>query len=153
VDAAAMAAVVVAGRLELRGSTPLEIWDGAHNPAGMRRLVSELPALVGDRRVVSVFSTLGEKDVAAMVKSLRSVADDVIATESSNSRVMPAAELARITGGVSIADPVAARAAATDAAGPNGAVLICGSLYLLHDLNEKLGTASNHTLVNIRKGT
>ena len=29
------------------GSEPLEIWDGAHNPDGMARLVAELPALAG----------------------------------------------------------------------------------------------------------
>jgi dihydrofolate synthase/folylpolyglutamate synthase len=40
VDPAAMDAVVVPGRLELRGRRPREIWDGAHNPAGMRRLVA-----------------------------------------------------------------------------------------------------------------
>ncbi len=43
VDPAPMNAVVVPGRLEIRGHRPLEIWDGAHNPAGMRRLVAELP--------------------------------------------------------------------------------------------------------------
>ncbi len=148
VDPVAMAGVVVQGRLEIRGTDPLEIWDGAHNPAGMRRLVSELPAMTGGRRVVAVFSTLGEKDVRAMVKSLRTVADDVIATESSNDRVMGATELSAITGGRAIADPVAARDAAIALAKPDGVVLVCGSLYLLHDLNEKLGTASKHTLVN-----
>ena len=55
----------------MRGREPLEIWDGAHNPDGMARLVAELPALVEGREPrVAVFSTLGEKDVAGMVELL-----------------------------------------------------------------------------------
>ena len=136
-----MAAVVVPGRLEVRGQHPLEVWDGAHNPAGMRRLVAELPALIAGRPTAAVFSTLGEKDVVAMVDLLRRVAGTVIATQSSNDRVLPAAELAELTGGPAIADPVAARAVGLELAGPDGALVVCGSLYLLHDLAERLVVA------------
>ena len=141
VDSEAMSGVVVPGRLEVRGARPLEVWDGAHNPAGMRRLVAELPAMLGDRRTVAVFSTLGEKDVSAMLGLLGTVAEQVIATESSNPRVLAATELAELTGGEAIPDPVAARAAAIEQAGPDGAVLVCGSLYVLHDLAERLTVA------------
>jgi dihydrofolate synthase / folylpolyglutamate synthase len=142
IDPAGMDAVVVPGRLELRSRRPLEIWDGAHNPAGMRRLVAELPPLLGGRRTVAVFSPLADKDVVAMLAILGAVADSVIATESSNARVLSAAEVARLSGGRVVADPVAARAAAIIEAGPDGAVLVCGSLYLLHDLTERLGAAT-----------
>jgi dihydrofolate synthase / folylpolyglutamate synthase len=138
IDPAPMAGVVVPGRLEVRGRRPLEVWDGAHNPAGMARLVAELPRLVGGRRTVAVISTLGEKDVAGMLALLRTVAETVIATESSNSRVLPATELAELAGGRAVPDPVAARAAALELAGPDGAVVVCGSLYVLHDLAERL---------------
>jgi dihydrofolate synthase / folylpolyglutamate synthase len=141
VDPGPMDAVVVPGRLEVRGHRPLEIWDGAHNPAGMRRLVSELPGLLEGRRAVAVFSTLGEKDVRAMVEYLHEVCDTVIATESTNSRVMPARDLARITGGEAVSDPLEARARARGLAGEDGAVVVCGSLYLLHDLTEQLGSS------------
>jgi dihydrofolate synthase / folylpolyglutamate synthase len=141
VDPEPMAAVTVPGRLEVRGRSPLEIWDGAHNPAGMRRLVAELPGLLDGRSVVAVFSSLGEKDVGAMLRTLRSVAPIVIATQSSNPRTLPADELAALAGGPAIADPVAAREAAFAAAGDGGAVLVCGSLYLLHDLAERLAIA------------
>jgi dihydrofolate synthase/folylpolyglutamate synthase len=107
----------------------------------MRRLVAELPAMLGHRRTVAVFSTLGEKDVAAMLGPLATVAEQVIATESSNPRVLAATELAELTGGEAIPDPVAARAAAIERAGPDGAVIVCGSLYVLHDLAERLPVA------------
>jgi dihydrofolate synthase / folylpolyglutamate synthase len=143
VDPAPMLDVRIPGRMEVRGLDPLEIWDGAHNPAGMLRLVSELPALVGSRRCVAVFATLGEKDVSAMVELLRGVSPTIVATESSNPRALPVDALRTLTGGPAERDPVAARELAFRLAGRSGAVVICGSLYLLHDLTamSAAGTA------------
>jgi dihydrofolate synthase / folylpolyglutamate synthase len=135
VDPAPMTGVRVPGRMEVRGSEPLEVWDGAHNPDGMARLVAELPALL-ERRAprVAVLSTLGEKDVAGMAELLSGVCDVIVATQSTNPRVLPAAELAAVTGGEAEPDPVRARERAIELAGSRGAVIVCGSLYLLHDL-------------------
>ena len=141
VDPAPMLAVSVPGRMEVRGHEPLEIWDGAHNPAGMRRLVSELPGLVGDRRCVAVFSTLGEKDVGSMIDLLRQVCPTIVATQSTNSRALAADTLGALIGGPAEPDPVAARERAIALAGRSGAVVICGSLYLLHDLTTRLAGA------------
>ncbi len=126
----------IPGRLEVRRGSPLEVWDGAHNPAGMARLVSELPALLGDRPAVAVFAALADKDVSDMVSLLRTVCPTIIATQTSSDRAMPVAELERITGGASTADPHEALDAARTLAGPRGAVVVCGSLYLLQDLND-----------------
>jgi dihydrofolate synthase/folylpolyglutamate synthase len=135
VDPAPMLLVTVPGRMEVRGSEPLEVWDGAHNPDGMARLVAELPALLGGRSPrVAVFSTLGEKDVAGMANLLCGVCEVIVATQSTNPRVLPAPALAAITGGEAEPDPVAARERAVRLAGRGGAVIVCGSLYLLHDL-------------------
>jgi dihydrofolate synthase/folylpolyglutamate synthase len=141
VDAGPMDAVRIPGRMEVRGHDPLEIWDGAHNPAGMRRLVSELPGRIGGRSPVAVFSTLGEKDVSAMVELLRNVCPTIIATQSSNPRALAADTLAALTGGSAERDPAVARERALALAGPSGAVVICGSLYLLHDLTTRAAGA------------
>jgi dihydrofolate synthase / folylpolyglutamate synthase len=133
-DPEPMLAVSVPGRLELRGERPLEIWDGAHNPAGMERLVRELPALVQGRPLVAVVSMLAEKDVDGMLEALRGHAETLVATQSSNPRALPAAELAARAGGPCAADPQAALELGRRLAGPDGAVLVCGSIYLLHDL-------------------
>ena len=143
VDPAPMTSVRIPGRMEVRGTAPLEIWDGAHNTAGMRRLVAELPGLVGDRRCVAVFSTLGEKDVTGMVELLRTVCPEIVATQSTNSRAVAADTLSELTGGPAEPDPVRARARALELAGPSGAVVVCGSLYLLHDLTTRLAAAGN----------
>jgi dihydrofolate synthase/folylpolyglutamate synthase len=136
VDATALASVRVPGRLEIRGDRPLEIWDGAHNPAGMARLAAELPGLIGDRRAVAVMSVLADKDADAMVASIRPLVAEIVATGSSNPRVLPAQRLGELTGGTVEPDPHVARRAGIGLAGGEGAVLVCGSLYLLHDLNR-----------------
>jgi dihydrofolate synthase/folylpolyglutamate synthase len=134
VDPEPMFRVSIPGRLEVVGERPLEIWDGAHNPAGMRRLVAELPPLLGGRRPIAVFSCLGEKDVAAMLAELRRVAPTIVATRSSNPRSRSAEEIAALAGGPLEPEPARALMLARRRAGAEGAVLVCGSLYLLHDL-------------------
>ncbi|MGZ4430690.1 MAG: bifunctional folylpolyglutamate synthase/dihydrofolate synthase [Gaiellales bacterium] len=138
VDPAPMSGVIVPGRLELLGGSPMEVWDGAHNPAGMLRLVAELPALLGDRRAVGVFAALEDKDVERMLETLREVCPVIVATRCSSARSLPASRVAAISGGPAFDDPVTARAHAIRLAGASGAVVVCGSLYLLHDLATRL---------------
>jgi len=137
VDASGLSRITVPGRFEIRGRDPLEIWDGAHNPAGMQRLVAELPAVLGDRQAVAVFSALEDKDVATMVSLLRTVCPTIVGTSSSNPRSMPAEAIGRLTGGAVADEPQEALEAARLLAGGGGAVVVCGSLYLLHDLAEQ----------------
>jgi dihydrofolate synthase / folylpolyglutamate synthase len=139
VDAAGLERMTVPGRFEVRSREPLEIWDGAHNQAGMQRLVAELPALLGDRQAVAVFSALEDKDVPTMVSLLRTVCPTIVATSSSNERSLSAEAIARVTGGSAADDPHEALHAARLLAGRGGAVVVCGSLYLLHDLEEPRG--------------
>ena len=137
VDASGLSRITVPGRFEIRGRDPLEIWDGAHNPAGMQRLVAELPAVLGDRQAVAVFSALEDKDVATMVSLLRTVCPTIVGTSSSNPRSLPAEAIGRLTGGAVSDEPQEALEAARLLAGSGGAVVVCGSLYLLHDLEEQ----------------
>ncbi|MEX2464625.1 MAG: cyanophycin synthetase, partial [Gaiellaceae bacterium] len=135
VDPHAAEDVVVPGRLERVGEAPLEIWDGAHNLAGVGWLLARLPAA----RYVVVASILADKDADGMLAALAAVGDRLVATRSSNPRALPAEELgqraARFFAQVeAVPDPVAARVRAQELAGEEGAVLVCGSLYLLSDL-------------------
>jgi dihydrofolate synthase / folylpolyglutamate synthase len=134
VDLSPVARLSLPGRLEVRARNPLEIWDGAHNPAGMQRLAAELPALLGDRTAVAVFSAKADKDVASMVSLLRTVCPTIIATASSHPRALSPQAIASLAGGPVAEDPQEALDAARVLAGPTGAVVVCGSLYLLHDL-------------------
>ncbi len=135
VDAAAAEAVALPGRLERRGESPLEIWDGAHNLAGVGWLLPRLPG----RRYVLVVSILTGKDAEGMLAALSVVGDALVATQSSNPRALPADELARLARTwfevtETERDSGAALARARAIAGASGAVLVTGSLYLLADL-------------------
>jgi dihydrofolate synthase / folylpolyglutamate synthase len=136
VDPRAAERLEIPGRLERRGEHPLELWDGAHNLAGIGYLLPRLPS----RRFVVVASILGDKDGAAMLAALAAVGDTLVATSSSNARALPAAELAGLARPhfaqvEAEPNPAAALARARELGGPDGAVLVTGSLYLLSDLS------------------
>src|SRR5256885_9894731 len=138
VGPAAAEAVLLPGRLERRGESPLEIWDGAHNLDGVGYLLGRVPS----REYVIVASILSDKDAARMLAALAALGRTLVATSSSNPRSLPAAELARLAGGrfdgvEAVDDPGAARERALGLAGPEGAVLVTGSLYLLADLSVR----------------
>jgi dihydrofolate synthase/folylpolyglutamate synthase len=135
VDPGAARTLEIPGRLEQRSERPLEIWDGAHNEAGVAYLLEQLPP----RRYTLVASILADKTPTAMLAGLARVADTLVATSSSSARATPAAELARLGESLfahveAVSSPAQALARARTLAGPEGAVLVTGSLYLLSDL-------------------
>jgi len=125
------------GRLEQRGDSPFELWDGAHNMAGVGHLLPRLPS----RPYVVVASILEDKNVDGMLEALSVLGDTLVATRSANTRTLPAEELAsrgrRFFASVeAVEEPEAAAARGRELAGPDGAVLVTGSLYLLADLSK-----------------
>ncbi len=140
---ATAARVRVPGRLEVFAGAPDVAIDGAHNPAGMRALATSLVEVFGARRPVAVVSVLDDKDLGAMLEAIAPCCTAVIATRSSHRRAADPAGVAAAarrlgTAAEVVADPGAALAAALQEAGPAGAVLVCGSLYLLGDVRPLL---------------
>ncbi len=138
VDPHAADGIELAGRLERRGEEPLEIWDGAHNLAGIGWLLPRLPSAPAWTVVCSI---LRDKRPGMMLEALSVLGPQLVATESRNGRALPAAELAALGSAhfenvEALSDPVAARVRALELAGPGGAVLVTGSLYLLADLSQ-----------------
>ncbi len=137
----AVGGVRMPGRLEVVDDRPLIVLDGAHNPAGVEAMATSLGAIVGRRRTIAVVSILGDKDAGAMIAPLARACQMVIATRSSHPRAAAPEvieHLAVIAGmGTRIVeDPVQAIVQARHLAGARGAVLVCGSLYLLADVRE-----------------
>ena len=123
----------VPGRLEWRNER--ELWDGAHNPAGVAWLVQHLPR----HRWTLVCSILADKDVDAMLGALAPLASTLVATSSTSPRALSAVELAARAENLfeqveAIDDPAQALARGRELTAPDGYLLVSGSLYLLADL-------------------
>ena len=89
-----------------------------------------------------VASVLADKRPEEMLRALTPLGDTFVATTSGNARALPAEALADVArphfAHVELdADPAAAVARARALAGPEGAVLVTGSLYLLAALSER----------------
>lgn len=124
--------VELPGRLERLSEDPLEIWDGAHNLAGLGYALPRLPTST----YVVLASILADKDVEGMLAALSVLGNRLVATSSSNSRSLSAAELAERARPFfpdirPIEDPAEALTHARTLGEP---VLVTGSLYLLADL-------------------
>jgi dihydrofolate synthase/folylpolyglutamate synthase len=139
--AAAAAEVRIPGRLEVVDRDPLTVLDGAHNAEGMSALVESLPELLGDRGpLLAVLSILADKDAAGMLRALLPHCQALVLTSTHNPRALPPAtleSLSRQLGGPSaeiVPDPQSAVSRARELAGPDGTVLVAGSLYLVADL-------------------
>jgi dihydrofolate synthase / folylpolyglutamate synthase len=126
--------------MQIVAEAPLTIYDGAHNPSGVEALAATLPAVVANRRVIAVVSILDDKDAGGMLRALVGKTAGAVFTSSRNPRALPPATLASLAeqlGGPPseiVRDPRAAVARAQVLAGPDGAVLATGSIYLVADL-------------------
>lgn len=144
--------VEVPGRMQVVAVDPLTIHDGAHNGEGAAALADALPEVVGDRRLVAVIAILDDKDASGMLRALLPLCDRVVFTRAANPRSLPGGTLESLAaqlGGPeteTVADPRAAVARARELAGPGGAVVATGSIYLIADLVRDPGAARASTL-------
>jgi dihydrofolate synthase/folylpolyglutamate synthase len=144
----AAAEVAIPGRLERVGERPLTLHDGAHNPSGARALAESLPEVIGDRRpLVGVVGVLDDKDAAGMLRELLPAFDRVVLTRSGHPRSLPPATLMTLSEQLDgppaevVGDAHAAVERARTLAGPDGAVLATGSIYLVAELVRDDGAA------------
>ncbi len=150
---AAASATLVPGRAEIVADDPLTVYDGAHNPAGAHVIAESLEELLRERRPrVAVIGVLEDKDAAGMLFELLPQFDRIVFTRSQNPRSLSPATLASLAeklGGPPaeiVAGPQEAVEYARALAGPGGAVLATGSIYLIADLVRESADARASTL-------
>jgi dihydrofolate synthase/folylpolyglutamate synthase len=144
----AAAEVRIPGRLDVVGERPLTVLDGAHNPSGVHALTAALPEVAGSLRPrVGVVAILDDKDADGMLRELAGALDAVVFTRTANPRALSPATLTShwerlgAPSAETVADPRAALARAREIAGPDGAVIATGSIYLIADLVREDPTA------------
>jgi dihydrofolate synthase / folylpolyglutamate synthase len=127
------------GRLQVVAERPRVILDGGHNPAALSRAGASLRRLIGSERLVTLFAMLSERNPEVILPVLRAMTPDVaVFTEpaSAAGHAIAATTLAQIYGDGAEAIVPAERALirARELAGPDGNVLVCGSLYLVGEI-------------------
>jgi dihydrofolate synthase/folylpolyglutamate synthase len=143
----AFAAVRLPGRFEIVGRDPLLVLDGAHNPDGAAAAAQTLEDdfSYGGENIL-VVGMLGGRDPAALLDAMgASEASLVVACSPDSPRAYDAEVVARVAAELGAADvlvePDVARAVdlAVDEAGPDDAVMVSGSFYVV-------GAARSHLL-------
>ncbi len=134
------ARITVPGRMQVVAEDPLTILDGAHNPSGVEALAAALP----ERPFVGVVSILDDKDAAAMLRALLRRCATFVCTAAPTPRALPPATLGSLVEQLGAAaeivpSPRAAVARAREIAGPEGAVVATGSIYLVAELVSEPG--------------
>jgi dihydrofolate synthase/folylpolyglutamate synthase len=133
--AEALGAVHSPGRLEVIGRHPLTLADAAHNPHGVQATAVAVAESFTYDRLVAVLAIMGDKDIDAMLQTLRAVVDEVVVTVNDSPRCLPSSELAAHATRFWTADQVHevsdfadAMVAARNLAGPTGCVVAMGSV-------------------------
>ncbi len=136
------AAVRSPGRLERVRSSPTVLVDAAHNPGGMAATVAAVRECFDFTRLVGVVGCVHGKDVSGMLAELEGLCAELVVTQNSSPRAIPADELGALAVDVFGADRVSvhtrladaiesaielAEAGADDALGGSG-VLVTGSV-------------------------
>jgi dihydrofolate synthase/folylpolyglutamate synthase len=122
-------------RLEVLGRHPAFILDGGHNPQCAEAIAGSIRALLPGQKCVFLVGVLADKDYTLMFRSVMPLAREFICLTPSSERALRAEETAECLtalGAKAHAIPEADQAirAALRAAGPDGAVVAFGSLYL-----------------------
>jgi dihydrofolate synthase / folylpolyglutamate synthase len=134
-----LASTIWPGRLQLIATRPRVILDGGHNPAAMTKSGAALRWLIGSERLVTVFAMLSERDPVKLLAVLRTLNPGAaVFTEPSSAagHAISAEQLAATygAGAEAVKPPQAALERAKALAGPDGNVLVCGSLYLVGEI-------------------
>jgi len=151
------AAVRSPGRLERVRTSPTVLVDAAHNPAGMAATVAAVRESFDFTRLIGVVGCVHGKDVSGMLAELEPLCAELVVTQNSSPRAIPADELAALAVDVFGTDRVSVHPRLTDAlesaielaeAGPDDAlggsgVLVTGSVVTAGEARTLLqGTRS-----------
>jgi dihydrofolate synthase/folylpolyglutamate synthase len=125
----------IAARQEVMCRKPFVLLDGAHNAEGIRALLATLMENLPGRRIVAVMGMLRDKEYEMCIAGIASLCAALIAVKPESPRALTAEETAAVAAKYCrrVSAPGDYASALKDAlreAGEDGAVVVCGSLYL-----------------------
>jgi dihydrofolate synthase / folylpolyglutamate synthase len=102
----AFARVTSPGRLEVIRRSPTIVLDAAHNPHGAAATVEALEDSFMFSPLIGVVGVMADKDYEAMLSTFEPMFAEIVCTQSSASRALPAEELAETARGIFGSDRV-----------------------------------------------
>ena len=130
------------GRIEQVSQQPEIIVDGAHNPAGARALAAYIDRFYANRHVRIIYGAMRDKAVEEVCGILFPRARQVIVTAPQQPRALYPEAILKITGHPDLRTAPGLREAldlARRDAGPEDAIFITGSLYLVGEARDIIG--------------
>ena len=128
------------GRMEIVSKDPVIVQDGAHNYSGILALYDALKTYFSDKKIIMVMAMLKDKEYEKCISTIAPVVDTFVATEANNPRKATADEISitakkYIKNVHSQPDVNKAVAYAKSISDNHSIICVCGSLYLLGDVN------------------
>jgi dihydrofolate synthase / folylpolyglutamate synthase len=122
------------GRMQVMGTRPTILLDGAHNPGALRVLARSIKADYTYRRLILVMGVMADKAIGEMLRIMVPVADYLICTRplyyrAAEPEVLMTAAAPLGRPGEAVPSLTDALARATEMAGPDDLILVCGSLF------------------------
>jgi dihydrofolate synthase/folylpolyglutamate synthase len=121
------------GRLEWCRGHPAFLFDAAHNAVGCETLARHLDDLEPPAKTVLLFGAMRDKDHRRMLAAFDGRVDRRVYAAAAVGRSEPATRLARIRSGTVAQSVRDAVARARKAAGPDGLVVVAGSIFLVSE--------------------
>ena len=138
-----LASAVWQGRFEKIADEPVVLYDGGHNPQGVRAAVESVRAYFGDKKINLLVGILADKAHGEMAEELAKIADRVICIAPPSPRALPAEALAEefCEAGANARAANSIKEGVKIALSYKKPVLVIGSLYSYNDISENVREA------------
>lgn len=127
-------------RFEKIADEPVVLYDGGHNPQGVRAAVESVRAYFGDKKINLLVGILADKAHGEMAEDLAKIADRVICIAPPSPRALPAEALAEefCEAGANARAANSIKEGVKIALSYKKPVLVIGSLYSYNDVSESV---------------
>ncbi len=132
----------IPARLEVLKKEPLIILDGGHNPSGLESLADAVKKFLCGKKIFCIMSMLRDKAVSEAMAYIGGLFEKVYIVDIDNPRKLPADELKSTAEKyfndveICLDKKQAVNKAVDNAKLADGAVLVCGSLYLASEIRK-----------------
>ncbi len=135
-----LSSAVWQARFEKIADEPVVLYDGGHNPQGVRAAVESVRAYFGDKKINLLVGILADKAHGEMAEELAKIADRVICIAPPSPRARPAEALAEefCEAGANARAANSIKEGVKIALSYKKPVLVIGSLYSYNDVSESV---------------